>query len=233
MPLTKAHIFLVTLFVCVTSSSFAQTTAFSGRVTGILDGDTIAIQGPRNKEYKIRLAGIDAPEAGQDFADKAKEYLGELINGKTVTVVGRRLDRYGRIVAQVFLPEAQTDIPRDISYSMITAGLAWHYKEFAAEQLREDQMRYTDGEDAARTAGIHIWSVPNPVAPWQFMKASLAAETEGDIVVDVIGNRSSKIYHLNPGCPDFFKVAAKNKVQFKTKEEAEAAGYRAARNCRP
>jgi deoxyribonuclease-1 len=49
----------------------------------------------------------------------------------------------------------------------------------------------------------------------------------------VVGNRNSKIYHVNPGCPDFFKIAVKNRVHFKTKEEAEAAGYRAAKNCRP
>lgn len=232
MLLTKAHSLLLTLFVCVTAS-FGQTTAFSGRVLGILDGDTISLQGPRNKEYKIRLAGIDAPEADQDFADKAKEYLGELINGKNVTVVGRKLDRHGRIVAQVFLVDPKTNFPRDISYSMLTAGLAWHYKESVAEQSREDQIRYSEGEEAARGAGIHIWSVPSPVAPWEFMKAKFAAETEGKIVVEVVGNRNSKIYHVNPGCPDFFKIAAKNKVRFKTKEEAEAAGYRAAKNCRP
>lgn len=236
MPIKKAHVLLVTLYVCVTSS-FGQTTAFPGRVTGILDGDTIAIQGPRDKEYKIRLAGIDAPEAGQDYADKSKEYLGELINGKNVTVVGRKLDRHGRIVAQVFLLDPKTNLPRDVSYSMLTAGLAWHYRESTAEHSREDQIRYSEGEDAARAVGIHIWSVPNPVAPWVYMKANFAneakSETEGAIVVEVLGNRSSKIYHVNPGCPDFFKIAAKNKVPFKTKEEAEAAGYRAAKNCRP
>jgi deoxyribonuclease I len=48
----------------------------------------------------------------------------------------------------------------------------------------------------------------------------------------VVGNRNSKVYHWNPGCPDFFKIAAKNKVSFKSKEEAAAAGYRAAKNCR-
>lgn len=236
MPLTKAHILLVALFVCATPS-LAQTTAFPGKVTGILDGDTIVIQGPRDKEYKIRLAGIDAPEAGQDFADKAKEYLGELVNGKSVTVVGRKIDRYGRIVAQVFLLDPKTNLPRDVSYSMLTAGLAWHYRESTAEQSREDQIRYSEGEDAARSVGIHIWSVPNPMAPWVYMKANFSGEaqneTEGAIVVEVVGNRNSKIYHVNPGCPDFFKIAAKNKVQFKTKEEAEAAGYREAKNCRP
>lgn len=233
MPLKKSPFLFLVLAVCAVSS-WAQTTAFTGRVTGILDGDTISLIGPRAKEYKIRLAGIDAPEAGQDFAEKAKEYLGELINGKSVTIVGKKVDRHGRIVAQVFLVDPQTNLPLDVSYSLLTAGLAWHYRESVAEQSREDQIRYAEGEDAARSVGLHIWSVPTPVAPWQYMKANLTSgETEGEIVVEVIGNKSSKIFHTNPGCPDFFKIAAKNKVQFKTKKDAEAAGYRLAKNCRP
>lgn len=38
------------------------------------------------------------------------------------------------------------------------------------------------------------------------------------------------IYHL-PNCPDYGKIAEKNREYFKTKEEAGKAGYRVARNC--
>jgi len=48
---------------------------------------------------------------------------------------------------------------------------------------------------------------------------------------EVLGNKNSKIYHW-PGCPGYTKVAEKNKVMFKTRVEAEAAGYRAAKNCK-
>jgi deoxyribonuclease-1 len=44
----------------------------------------------------------------------------------------------------------------------------------------------------------------------------------------IIGNRSSKIYHL-PNCPDYSNVSRRNRVSFKS--EAEAVGYRRARNC--
>jgi methylphosphotriester-DNA--protein-cysteine methyltransferase len=46
----------------------------------------------------------------------------------------------------------------------------------------------------------------------------------------VIRNKRSGIYHL-PSCPDYNKVSEKNRQYFKTKEEAEKAGYRMARNC--
>lgn len=47
---------------------------------------------------------------------------------------------------------------------------------------------------------------------------------------EVIGNKNSKIYHL-PGCPGYNTVSEKNKVTFKSAEEAEAAGYTRAKNC--
>ncbi|HEX8922293.1 MAG TPA: Ada metal-binding domain-containing protein, partial [Pyrinomonadaceae bacterium] len=47
---------------------------------------------------------------------------------------------------------------------------------------------------------------------------------------EIIGNKNSKIYH-RPNCPGYKSVSEKNQVRFKSVEEAEAAGYRAAKNC--
>lgn len=44
------------------------------------------------------------------------------------------------------------------------------------------------------------------------------------------GNRRSMIYHW-PGCPNYDDIALHNRVLFNSREEAEEAGYRAARNC--
>jgi deoxyribonuclease I len=44
------------------------------------------------------------------------------------------------------------------------------------------------------------------------------------------GNKKSMIYHW-PGCPNYDDIAPGNRVYFKSRAEAEAAGYRAARNC--
>lgn len=46
------------------------------------------------------------------------------------------------------------------------------------------------------------------------------------------GNRNSKIYHLPEGCPSYDKVSLRNVVEFSSELEAQAAGYRKARNCR-
>lgn len=57
---------------------------------------------------------------------------------------------------------------------------------------------------------------------------STAASSDGVI----IGNRSSKIYHLPNGCPRYDKVSLKNQVPFPTEVKAVADGYRKTGNCR-
>jgi hypothetical protein len=46
----------------------------------------------------------------------------------------------------------------------------------------------------------------------------------------ILGNKKSRIYH-RPDCPNYNEIAEKNKVEFRSVIEAEAAGYRLAKNC--
>jgi len=48
----------------------------------------------------------------------------------------------------------------------------------------------------------------------------------------VIGNRNSGIYHLPAGCPSYEQVSPRNRIEFKSAADAEAAGMRKAGNCR-
>ena len=47
---------------------------FSGKVVSVLDGDTIDVLYNRRAK-RIRLNGIDAPEKGQAFGQKAKQFV--------------------------------------------------------------------------------------------------------------------------------------------------------------
>ncbi len=67
------------------------------------------------------------------------------------------------------------------------------------------------------------------------LNASPAPEHFADLTepqkdLKIKGNKNSKIYHL-PGCASYDRIAEKNIIWFKTKEEAEAAGFRMAKNC--
>lgn len=44
----------------------------TGVVVGVADGDTVTVLAEDKTQHKIRLAGIDAPEKGQPFGQKAK-----------------------------------------------------------------------------------------------------------------------------------------------------------------
>jgi endonuclease YncB( thermonuclease family) len=69
-------------------------------LSGVSDGDTITVLRER-AAVEIRLDGIDCPEGGQDFGQRAKQFTSALVFGKTVTVDGHDVDRHGRLIARV------------------------------------------------------------------------------------------------------------------------------------
>lgn len=83
---------------------------FSAKVIGVSDGDTITVLRDRT-QVRVRLHGIDAPETGQPFASRAKQAASDLAFSKTVTVHPVDTDRYGRTVAEVFLPDGRSLSP--------------------------------------------------------------------------------------------------------------------------
>ena len=60
--------------------------------------------------------------------------------------------------------------------------------------------------------------------------AQAATATQEATAGQIIGNKNSKIYH-RPDCPGYKSVSEKNQARFGSVGEAEAAGYRAAKNC--
>lgn len=57
--------------------------AFSGKLVGIADGDTITVLRD-NGQVRIRLYGIDTPEKGQAFSKRAKQFTSDMVFGKEV-----------------------------------------------------------------------------------------------------------------------------------------------------
>ena len=64
----------------------------------VWDGDTFYVGAGA-----IRLRGIDAPELGQPRSYEAKRRLSALLHAGPVTIVRHAEDRYGRIVADVYV----------------------------------------------------------------------------------------------------------------------------------
>jgi endonuclease YncB( thermonuclease family) len=106
------------LLLLVTLGSFgvgAAAEQFSGKVIGIADGDTIEVLRDR-QPVKVRLNGIDAPEQGQAFGTKAKQFVSSLAFSQVVTVVEFGKDRYDQTIADVVLADARVlnrEVARD------------------------------------------------------------------------------------------------------------------------
>jgi endonuclease YncB( thermonuclease family) len=131
----------------------------SGKVISVADGDTMTILTAEKKQIKIRMLGIDAPERGQDFGTVARQQLNNLCYGKTVTVENKGEDQYGRVLGVVYIDGM------NVNEYMVRNGLAWYYRHFVNDP-RLDSL-----EQLARTEKVNIWSMKNPMSPYEFRKS--------------------------------------------------------------
>lgn len=198
--------------------------SLAGKVIRVSDGDTIAILDENKSTYKIRFEGIDAPESKQDFGQKSKKNLSDLVFGKQVVVITSKVDKYGRFVGKVMLGDT------DINLAQLKGGFAWHYKKYADEQKEADRILYAKTETEAKTAKLGLWADPEPTPPWDWRRGVNNAALDGVPTDSIIGNKNSMIYHT-PGCSTYTKVSEKNRIIFKTAQEAEKAGYRISGAC--
>jgi len=82
-------------------------------------------------------------------------------------------------------------------------------------------------ETEAMDARRGLWSDPRAIPPWEWRKAPAGpAGPPGSVV----GNRNSHMFH-NPKCSAVRKMAERNRVEFRTADEAIKAGYRKAGDC--
>jgi endonuclease YncB( thermonuclease family) len=137
-------------------ASQASANGNPARVMGVTDGDTVTVLTADKIQVKIRLRGIDAPEAGQDFAVRAKQTASSLAYGKAVWVIGHGKDRYGRTIAEIMLPNG-----RSLNREMVGHGMAWWYVKYAPHDEHLARL-----EQEARAARRGLWAGAQPLAPW-------------------------------------------------------------------
>ena len=182
MPVIKFRLatlvsFILVLFA-ITSISFAKT--LQGKVIKVADGDTVTIVDDKDFKYRIRLAGIDAPEKDQPYGNESTKSLKWLVYGRRITVEYSKFDRYGRIVGKVFISPrgdmfclAVDCIGKvDVGLKQINAGLAWHYKSYESEQLTADRRLYSSAERVARKKKLGLWNDKKLTPPWQWRRAN-------------------------------------------------------------
>jgi len=147
------------LFPCfsVPSVSFVH---FFGPVVSILSGDTLEVLHNTRAE-RIRLNGIDCPERDQAFGKKAKQSASDLIFGKQVTLKTYGLDKYGRTMADVLLPDGT-----NVNHELVKEGWCWWYRKYAPGDVILEE-----SETRARASRMGLWADPHPIPPWVYRKA--------------------------------------------------------------
>jgi endonuclease YncB( thermonuclease family) len=131
---------------------------WSGMVVGVSDGDTLMVL-HEGKGEKIRLYGIDAPDIGQAFSKRAKQFTSDMVYGKTVEVKTKDKDQHGRTVGLITVDD------KSLNEALIKNGLAWVYRKYCKEPFCES---WIELEVVARYGKIGLWSEPNPIPPWEF-----------------------------------------------------------------
>lgn len=147
------------LLLFLLSVTVAHAATITGKVVGVSDGDTLTVLTEAKDSVKVRLHGVDAPEAKQAFGNRAKQELSELVFGKAVRVEVEDKDRYGRTVGRVFVGDIA------VNAEMVRRGFAWWYREYAKKSVE-----LATAEAEARNAKRGLWAEPNAVAPWEFRR---------------------------------------------------------------
>lgn len=130
---------------------------------GISDGDTISVMHD-GKAERVRLNGIDAPEKGQPFTNRAKQFVLALAFGKEDKVEVKGKDRYGRTIGDVILPDT-----RNLNREVVKAGFAWWFRRYAPKDENLEKL-----ETEAREAKLGLWADSNPLPPWEYRHSKTA-----------------------------------------------------------
>jgi endonuclease YncB( thermonuclease family) len=149
--------------LCVIAGLLVSTCLFpkevlSGKIVTVIDGNTVELVAEDNETYKIKLHGIDCPQLGQEYGDKAKRYLERLLLDRPVSVEMKGKDRWGTRLGIVII-DGEVD-PR---YELLKEGLAWTAEVNPNPELEGIRAK-------AKELGKGLWKDPNPTPPWKYRR---------------------------------------------------------------
>lgn len=93
-------IFLILIYITFAGRRHRYVIKKKGGTFIVIDGDTFWSKRHNNK---IRICGIDCPEKGEPGYQEAKDFLYELLNSGSLRIKKKGIDKYGRILAEVFV----------------------------------------------------------------------------------------------------------------------------------
>ena len=167
--------FVTALFLLGTLNA-AYAEEFSAKVIVVIDGDTVLVL-RGNKQIKVRLAGIDAPEKDQAFGENSRQSLTDLVLNKQVRVESQAMDSYGRMVAQIKVDEL------NVNYEQVQRGMAWAYSRFNRSKT------LLVLQNSAMEAKRGLWAQSEPMPPKEWRKTHAAFQQQYVVQNDICGSK--------------------------------------------
>jgi micrococcal nuclease len=179
------------------------------RVVQSVDGDTVHIDVPdKGKPYTIiRLWGVDTPEVHgvarpAYFGPEASEFTRSLADGRQIRlelVPGHTRDRFGRLLAYIYLPDGAM-----LNERLVTEGYAYADTRFS-HHLRAKFVRL-EGQARAAKAGLWAGVTTADMPDWR-RKRELEPDASGAGAMRAI-HPPEWMRQIHPKIPATFAVLA-------------------------
>ena len=175
-------------------------------VARVIDGDTLVI----DNNQEIRLANIDAPEAGMCGFEEAKNTMTDLALNKKITMTGTINDKFGRLLVSV-----------------------WTNGELLNEKMaKTGWIRYVSQGDNKWLSGVDDQAQKEKLGIYG-MCVETTNKTNPKCLIKGNNREGKKIYVL-PGCKGYTNTDIEKDLGdqwFCNEKEAVGAGYTKAQNC--
>jgi micrococcal nuclease len=181
------------------------------RVARVVDGDTFRLASGDD----VRLVGIDCPEKGEPYCDEATRFAEGIALSRDVRIEfdKERRDRYGRLLAYVFVTNAGGR-ETFVNERLVREGLAFCF-EVSPNTRHSERLRAA--QDAARREKTGVW-------------ANALAGAAGEVVASSSGRATGRRFH-RPDCPSVRSI--KSPLRLASRAAALDAGLSPCRQCKP
>lgn len=217
-----------------------------GVVTRVVDGDTAVIKLATGASEKVRFIGINTPESTtqhEPYGEEASAYTQRMLSGQTVYLEtdAELRDRYGRLLAYIWLQEPVADSDAEVRTSMFNARLV--LDGYAEQATYPPNVKYVElfavYAREAREAERGLWGLSATSAGAAASGGAAAGSSAGGgsgssgaSTSGYIGNRNTMKFHLAV-CSSVGDMNPANKVPLATRAQGIAGGYVPCKRCNP
>jgi endonuclease YncB( thermonuclease family) len=150
---------LAALLAWTALTAGATAAALTGQVTRVIDGDSVLFAPARGGPVlEVRLKDIDAPEGCQAGGEAARDFLHDLVRGRTVQLLTRGQDHYGRTLGVLQVDGV------DLNQRLVAEGHAW------ALRSRGRPGPYTPQETMAQALKRGLHAERGAIPPGEFRR---------------------------------------------------------------